>query len=266
MTQEEAVAIARQLQDAEDSRTQFRALSIDRPEMTIDDAYRVQRAWIDLKLAQGRTVRGHKIGLTSRAMQLAVGIDEPDSGVLLDDMFHANGARIPISKLIEPRVEVELAFMLKAPLEGPDCTPFDVLRATEFVVPALEILDARMHRIDPVTKAARRVTDTIADNAANAAIVVSDRPFSPLDHDLPHVWAVLTRNLAVEETGVAAGVLGNPVNGIVWLANRMATQGAALKPGELILSGSFTRPVDARAGDTFHADFGPLGSVGCHFA
>lgn len=259
-------AIARRLEQAERERTQFRALSIDHPDMTIADAYAVQQAWIDLKLAQGRTIKGHKIGLTSRAMQQAVGIDEPDFGALLDDMFYANGARIPIDRFIEPRIEVELAFVLKAPLAGPDCTVMDVLAATDFVVPALEILDARMHRIDPETKRMRRVTDTISDNAANAALVVGDRRFDPHAHDLAQVWGVLSRNAMVEETGVAAGVLGNPAHGIAWLANQLHPHGRVLEPGQVILSGSFTRPVDVRAGDTFHADYGPFGSIRCHFA
>lgn len=259
-------AIAARLQQAEETRTQFRALSIDYPEMTIDDAYAVQQAWIDLKLAQGRRVTGHKIGLTSRAMQLAVGIDEPDFGALLDDMFYANGARIPFDRFIEPRIEVELAFVLHTTLTGPDCTILDVLGATDYVVPALEILDARMHRIDPETKAMRRVTDTISDNAANAALVVGDRRFDPNAYDLAQVWGVLSRNAMIEETGVAAGVLGNPAHGIAWLANRLHRYGRTLEPGQVILSGSFTRPVDIRAGDTFHADYGPFGSIRCHFA
>jgi len=259
-------AIAERLQAAEHSHVQIRALSLDHPEMTIADAYAVQKAWIALKLAAGRTIKGHKIGLTSRAMQQAVGIDEPDFGALFDDMFYANGARIPTDRFTEPRVEVELAFVLNAALTGPDCTVLDVLRATEYVVPALEILDARMHRIDPETKRMRRVTDTISDNAANAALVLGDRCFDAQAHDLAHVWGVLSRNAMVEETGVAAGVLGNPAHGIAWLANRLHAHGTTLEPGQIILSGSFTRPVDARVGDTFHADYGPFGSITCHFA
>ncbi len=265
MNHDQIATIAAQLAQAEAERRQFRALSLDHPDMTIADAYAVQHAWIELKLAQGRSIRGHKIGLTSRAMQQAVGIDEPDFGVLLDDMFYSSGARIASDRFIEPRVEMELAFVLKEPLRGPHCTAIDVWRATEFVVPALEILDSRMFRVDPHTKATRRVTDTISDNAANAALVLGDTAFDPRAHDLRWVSAILTRNAVVEETGVAAGVLGNPVNGIAWLANRLHPHGVSLAPGQVILSGSFIRPVDARAGDNFHADYGPLGTVVCQF-
>ena len=261
----DARLLALRLESAERSRTQIRALSIDHPEMTIADAYRVQEAWIDLKLSQGRMIKGRKIGLTSRAMQQAVGIDEPDFGILLDDMFYRNGAQIPLSRFIEPRVEVEIAFVLSTPLSGPDCTLAHVMEATAFVVPALEILDARMHRIDPESKRPRRVTDTISDNAANAAVVVGDQCFRRQSCDLAQVWAVLRRNALVEETGVAAGVLGHPAHGIAWLANRLHQHGASLESGQVILSGSFTRPVDARASDTFHADYGAFGSIGCHF-
>ena len=141
-----------------------------------------------------------------------------------------------------------------------------MLHATDFIVPALEILDSRMHRVDPETKATRKVTDTISDNAANAALVLGSRPMRPHDTDLRWVSALLYRNAEVEETGIAAGVLNNPANGIAWLANRLHENGGALEPGQVVLSGSFTRPVDARAGDTFHADYGPFGSVGCHFS
>jgi 2-oxo-hept-3-ene-1,7-dioate hydratase len=239
--------------------------SLERPGMTIEDAYAVQRAWVALKLARGRTVKGHKIGLTSKAMQYAVGIAEPDFGVLFDDMFFYDGAQIPAGRFNEPRIEVELAFVLKAPLAGPDCTLFQVLEATDYVTPALEILESRMRRVDPETKATRKVTDTISDNAANAGIVLGGRPIKPLDIDLRWVSALLFRNGEIEETGVAAGVLNNPANGIAWLANRLAAVGESLKAGEVVLAGSFTRPVDARPGDTFHADYGPLGSISCRF-
>lgn len=265
LTRDEIAAAAAALDEAERSRTPIRMLSLQHSGLPIDDAYAVQRAWIARKLAAGRTIIGHKIGLTSKAMRNAVGIAEPDSGVLLDDMLYEDGARIPTARFIAPRVEVELAFILKERLTGPACTLFDVLRATEYVVPALEILDARVQRVDPQTSATRKVTDTISDNAANAAIVLGNRPFHPHDTDLRWVSALLFRNAEVEETGVAAGVLNNPANGIAWLTNRLAAQDVALEPGQIILAGSFTRPVDAATGDVFHADYGPFGSVGCRF-
>ncbi len=211
-------------------------------------------------------LKGHKIGLTSRAMQVSSNISEPDYGALLDDMFFEEGSDIPFQRFIVPRVEVELAFILGKPLKGPNVTLFDVLEATEWVIPALEIIDARIQQVDPQTKVTRKVFDTISDNAANAGIVMGGRPVRPMDVDLRWVSALLYRNGVIEETGVAAGVLNHPANGIAWLARKFAPHGVALEAGQVILAGSFTRPVPARPGDTFHADYGPLGAITCRFA
>lgn len=258
--------IAARLHEAEQKRVQIRQISLDYPEITIEDAYAIQHAWVSMKLAAGRTVKGHKIGLTSRAMQMSSQIDEPDYGTLLDDMFFAEGGDVPAARFIVPRVEVELAFVLGKPLAGPNCTLFDVYDALDYVIPALEIIDARSQSIDPDTRRPRKVFDTIADNAANAGVVLGGRPIKPFDVDLRWVCAILSRNGVIEETGVAAGVLNHPANGVVWLANRLARFDVSLAAGEVVLSGSFTRPVLAHAGDTFHADYGPMGSVACHFA
>ncbi len=255
----------RRTHEAELSRTQVRALSFAHPEMTIEDGYAIQRAWVDLKLAEGRTLRGHKIGLTSRAMQLSSNIDEPDYGTLLDDMFFPDGAAIPSDRFIVPMLEVELAFVLDRRLEGPNCTLFDVLDATRYVTPALELIDARTFRIDPETKRPRRVVDTIADNAANAGIILGGRPVKPGEVDLRWVSALFYKNGTIEETGVAAGVLNHPGNGVAWLANKLAPFGIALEAGEVVLAGSFTRPVACAAGDVFAADYGPLGTITCRF-
>jgi 2-oxo-hept-3-ene-1,7-dioate hydratase len=257
---------AMDLDRAEKTRTQIGQLSVVHPDMTIDDAYAVQAAWIEHKVAEGRTMRGHKIGLTSKAMQTALGIDEPDSGVLLDDMFFADGGLVPSERFIATRVEAELAFVIKSRINGPSCTIFDVLNATDFVVPALEILDTRVERVDAKTKATRKIVDTIADNAANAGIVVGGRPFRPLDVDIRWVGALCYRNGQLEETGLAAGVLNHPANAIAWLANRLASFGQALEPQQIVLSGSFIRPMETRKGDTIQADFGAYGIVSCHFA
>jgi 2-oxo-hept-3-ene-1,7-dioate hydratase len=256
----------RRTHEAERTRTQIRALSFDHPEMTIEDGYAIQRRWVELKIAEGRALRGHKIGLTSRAMQLASQIDEPDYGTLLDDMFYPDGAEIPVDRFIVPMLEVELAFVLDKRLEGPNCTLFDALDATRYVTPALELIDARTFRIDPETKRPRRVVDTIADNAANAAIILGGRAVKPLELDLRWVAALFYKNGTIEETGVAAGVLNHPANGIAWLANKLAPHNIALEAGEVVLAGSFTRPVACRAGDVFHADYGPLGAITCRFA
>lgn len=256
---------AARLDESERARTQIRQLSSQYPGMTLDDAYAVQSAWMNLKTAGGRVPKGHKIGLTSKAMQLSFNINEPDYGVLLNDMFFADGAAIPVERFIVPRLEVELGFVLGKPLQGPNCTIFDVLGATEYVTPAIEIIDSRVQQIDPETKASRKVLDTIADNAAAAAVVAGGRPFRPLDADLRWVSAVCYRNGVIEESGVAAAVLNHPAHGVAWLANKLAAHGVSLAAGEFILGGSFTRPVPARRGDTFHIDYGPFGCISCHF-
>lgn len=258
-------SLAEELDEAERSATQVEQISKRHPDMEIADSYAIQRSWTDIKLASGRRILGHKIGLTSRAMQQAVNIDEPDYGVLFDDMFLPETVPVDTSRLIEPRIEAEIAFVLARDLSGPDCTIVDVLEATSYVMPALELLDARMHRVDPETGRMRKVFDTIADNAANCAIVTGGRPMRPLDLDLRRVSAIVHKNAVVEETGVAAGVLNHPANGVAWLANRLSQWGESLKAGEVILSGSFIRPIPAGKGDVFQADFGEMGSVGCCF-
>jgi 2-oxo-hept-3-ene-1,7-dioate hydratase len=258
-------ALARQLYDARKSRTPLRHFSKQHPGMTIEDGYAIQRAWVKLELADGRTIRGRKIGLTSRAMQLSSQIDEPDYAPLMDDMFFAQGGDIPIARFIAPRVEVELAFVLGRPLKGPGITLFDVLAATDYVTPALEIIDARIEQFDRETKAPRKVFDTISDFAANAGIVTGGRPVRPDAVDLRWVGAMLFKNGVVEETGLAAGVLNHPATGVAWLANRIAPYDEQLNAGDVVLAGSFTRPTTAQAGDSLHADYGPLGTVSFRF-
>lgn len=266
LSAEQIADAARRIDAAERTRTQIGHLSRQYPAMTIEDAYAIQRAWVAMKLAAGRTLRGHKVGLTSRAMQQSSQINEPDFGDLLDDMFYESGASLPMTRFIVPRVEVELAFILKSPLRGPGVTQSDVLAATDHVRPALEVIDARIRQLDAETGRPRKVFDTISDNAANAAIVLGGRPVRPLDIDLRWVSALLYCNGSVEESGVAAAVLNHPANGVVWLANKLAQYGVGLEAGETILGGSFTRPVNAAAGDQFNVDYGPLGAITCRFA
>lgn len=261
--------LARELQRAQDSRTPLEQFSRRFPGMTLEDGYRISRAWVRHQTDAGARVIGHKIGLTSRAMQLASQIDEPDFGTLLDHMrFDCSpGAvlEIPIERFLAPRVEVELAFVLKAPLRGPGVTLDHVLQATDHVTPAIEIIDARIEQFDRHTRAMRKVYDTISDNAANAGIVLGGRHVRPDEVDLPWCGAILRQNGAVEETGLAAGVQGHPAVGIAWLANKLAPWGETLEPGQVVLAGSFTRPVAARAGDLFEADYGPLGLLRFRF-
>jgi 2-oxo-hept-3-ene-1,7-dioate hydratase len=257
--------LAAELHQSERTRVQLEHFSRRFPAITIDDGYRISRAWVALKLAQGRRVRGHKIGLTSRAMQQASQINEPDYGTLLDDMFFAPGP-IPIQRFIAPRVEVELAFVLRHDLGGAQVTVDDVLAATDHVVPAIEIIDARIEQFCRHTQTMRRVQDTISDNAANAGIILGPVHSDPRQLDLPWCGAVLRQNGVVEETGLAAGVGGHPALGIAWLAHKLAPWGERLQAGQVVLAGSFTRPVAARAGDHFDADYGPLGRFTFHFA
>jgi 2-oxo-hept-3-ene-1,7-dioate hydratase len=232
--------------------------------MSIDDGYAIQRAWLALRLAEGRVVKGRKIGLTSRAMQQSSQIDEPDFAPLLDDMFFAEGD-IPFDRFIAPRVEVELAFVLERPLRGPGVRLDDVLAATASVQPAVEIIDARIEQFDRESKAPRKVFDTIADFAANAGIVTGGRAVRPDAVDLRWVGAILVKNGVVEETGLAAGVLDHPGHGIAWLANKIAPYDEQLNAGDIVLAGSFTRPATAQRGDAFRVDYGPLGAIEFRF-
>ncbi len=266
ITDEQAVAEAALLDEAERTSTQIRQTTSIHPDMTLDDAYRVQAAWLDLRLARGETMVGHKIGLTSRAMQAAMNITTPDSGFLTDTMVFEPDTTLVTADFCDPKIEVELCFVLAEDLSGADLTIDEVLDATEYVQPAVELIAARSHRRDPETARTRTVVDTISDNAADAGIVAGGRRVGPREIDLRWIAALASRNDVIEETGVAAGVLGHPANGIVWLARRYHEQGLTLEAGQSILAGSFTRPIDIRAGDTFHFDYGELGSFGLEFS
>jgi 2-oxo-hept-3-ene-1,7-dioate hydratase len=229
------------------------------PAMEIEDAYAVQQLWAQRRVDAGARVIGHKIGLTSRAMQMASKMTEPDYGVLLDDMVYPDGARIPASKFTAPRLEVELAFVLGKRVGGKHVTMYDVLDATAYVTPALEIIDYR-------TEVPRAIVDTIADNAAAGGMVTGGRVVRPMDVDLRWCAATLSKNGVIEESGVSAAIMGHPAMGIVWLANRLARHDIMLEAGHILLAGSFTRPVIVAAGDVIHADFGPLGAIGVSFS
>jgi len=257
------------LQQSQKTRQQVEHFSKRFPGMSIEDGYRVSRAWVALQLAEGRQVIGHKIGLTSRAMQQASQIDEPDYGTLLDNMLYTctpgHVLSIAHTDFVVPRVEVELAFVLKKDLQGPDVTVDQVLAATDYVTPAIEIIDSRIEQFDRHTKVMRKVFDTISDNAANAGIVMGAEKVNPLTTNLPWCGAILKLNGVVEETGLAAGVQGHPAVGIAWLANKLAPWGEHLKAGQIVLAGSFTKPVPAKVGDVFDADYGPLGRLQFQF-
>jgi 2-oxo-hept-3-ene-1,7-dioate hydratase len=257
---------AEALDEAERKRKQTGLISLRHPHATMDDAYAIQAAWVERKRTQGRNVIGWKIGLTSKAMQYALNISTPDSGVLFDDMLFGDGAVVPGGRFIQPRVEAEIAFVMKRGLKGANVTAKEVLAATDYIVPSLEILDTRILRVDPETKKARNIVDTIADNAANAGIVLGRNKLDPKTTDMRWMGAIVFRDGEVEETGLGAGVLNDPALGIAWLANRLAQYGGEIEPGQVVLSGSFIRPVEAPPGSRIVADFGAYGTVACAFA
>jgi len=266
VTPSDIARAASDLLEAERTGEQIGLLSRQYPGMSMNDAYAVQTALVARKMAEGRHRVGWKIGLTSRAMQDALKIDTPDSGVLLDDMVFASGSTVPANRFIQPRVEAEIAFVMKAPLAGADCTRADVIAATGDVAPSLEILDTRILRADPASGQARTVTDTISDNAANAGVVLGTARHEIAGVDLRWTGAILRRDGVVEETGLGAGVLDDPVTSVLWLARRMVEYGQRIEAGDIILSGSFIRPVEAPPGARIEADFGAFGSVAICFA
>jgi 2-oxo-hept-3-ene-1,7-dioate hydratase len=251
--------IADELVAADRDRSILPRLTSRNPGMTVEDAYAVQRLWSERGVAAGRRLVGRKIGLTSKVMQVATGITEPDYGVIFDDMVYESGATVEFDRFSNVRIEVELAFVLATPLTGPDVTIFDVLDATAYVVPALEILNSH------IELEGHTIVDTISDNAAMGGMVIGGNPVKVDAVDLRWVSALLYRNQTIEESGVAAAVLGHPAMGVAWLAIKLAAHGQTLGAGEIILAGSFTRPMWVERGDTVHADYGQLGAITCRF-
>jgi 2-oxo-hept-3-ene-1,7-dioate hydratase len=259
LTETQRQSAAESLLGAEKTRIVIPQLSKSLPDMTLEDSYDVQRRFADLRVARGARVIGRKIGLTSRAMQMASKMTEPDYGVMFDDAMFKDGANIQASRFIKPRLETELAFIMGEDLKGTGCQMHDVMRATGYVTPALEIIDYR-------TEVPRSIVDMIADNAAFAALVLGGRIVRPFDIDVRWVAATLSKNGIIEESGVSAAVMGHPAAGLAWLVNKLAPLGDGLKKGDIVLGGSFTRPVDVAAGDVIQADYGPLGSIGVSFS
>ena len=251
--------IADELAEAESTRSMVPLLTRRYPGMEVEDSYAVQAEWVRRGEQAGRRLVGRKIGLTSKVMQEATGITEPDYGAIFDDMVFENGSVIEHGQFSNVRIEVELAFVLKKDLSGPNATIFDVLDATKYVVPALEILSSR------IEMQGRTIVDTISDNAAMGAMVYGGNPVAPDAVDLRWVSALLYRNESLEDTGVAAAVLNHPAMGVAWLANKLHGHGDALKAGDIILAGSFTKPMWVHRGDTVHADYGKLGAITCRF-
>ena len=265
MTPEQIKKAAADLFQAEKTQKQINLLTADYPDMQMDNAYAVQKALVNLKTLGGCKITGWKIGLTSKAMQNALNINIPDSGILFDEMHFEDNSFVPKGRFIQPRIEAEIAFVMKDDLNGA-ASREQVLAATSHVCPSLEILDTRILREDPITKKTRTVFDTISDNAANAGIVLGTQKHDPGSVDLRWTGAICLRNGEVEETGLGSGVLNDPVMSIVWLSERLQAYGQSIRAGDVVLSGSFIRPIEARSGDQFHADFGSFGEVSIKFA
>lgn len=250
---------ARQLADAYESRTPVPPLTATHPDMDLEDAYAVQLLQIQERLAAGRVVKGHKVGLTSAAMQRLLGVSEPDYGHLLDDFFHLEHAPIPVGRFLQPRIEPEVAFVLARSLRGPGVTVHEAIAAVDFVLPALEIVDSRIRdwKIG--------LFDTIADNASSGAVVLGSTPTDLRAVDLRLTGAVMTRNGAVVGTGAGGAVLGSPITSLVWLANTLGARGVTLEAGHVVLPGAVCAMVPVAAGDTVTATFGGLGPVTARF-
>jgi len=253
-------ALADELLAAERERSVVPLLSARDAQMTVADAYAVQAIWARRRAAAGHRIVGRKIGLTSRVMQAATGITEPDYGVIFEDQVHESGAILEFDAYSNVRIEAELAFVLGDELAGPGCTIFDVLDATSHVVPALEVLNSH------IELSGRTIVDTISDNAALGAMILGGSPTPPSRLDMRFTSALLYRNEVIEESGAAGAVLGHPANGVAWLANRLAQHGTRLAAGEIVLSGSFTRPMWVQKGDVVHAEYSGLGAVTCRFS
>lgn len=229
------------------------------PDLTVAAAYQVQLETIRRKVATGQRVIGKKIGLTSLAMQNLLGVDEPDYGHLLDGMVVENGGEISFSRVLQPKVEAEIAFVLKKDLQGPRVTALDVLQATDYVLPALEIVDSR------VKDWKIKLTDTVGDNASSGLYLLGGRPMRADQIDLPQIGMVFYKNGSLMNTGVGAAALGNPATCVAWLANKLSEFGITLKAGEVILSGALSAAINAEPGDSFQARFAHLGEVSVRF-
>lgn len=227
--------------------------------LTLDDAYAIQQQQITTLLARGRSVKGHKVGLTSVAMQRLLGVTEPDYGHLLDDFFYLEHFPIPVDRFLQGRVEPEVAFVLKKPLAGPGVMAADAISAVDYVLPALEIVDSR------IADWKIGLYDTIADNASSAAVVLGSTPTPLADVDLRRVGAVMHKNGRVAGTGAGGAVLGSPINSLVWLANTVGARGVVLEAGQVVLPGAVCAMVPFAAGDVVTATFSGLGSVTARF-
>ena len=251
--------LAADLAQAERSRVPISPLTDGNPDLDVVDAYEIQLINIRQRVAEGARVVGHKVGLSSEAMQKMMNVDEPDYGHLLDEMQVSEDRPVKSANYLYPRVEVEVGFILADDLPGAGCTEDDVLAATAAFAPSIELIDTR------ITDWKIKLCDTIADNASSAGFVLGEARVSPADVDVQMIEAVLTRNGDLVAEGRSDAVLGNPVTAVAWLARKVESFGVRLKKGDIVLPGSCTRAIDVRAGDEFVADFAGLGAVRLSF-
>ena len=251
--------LAADLAEAERTRVPMGPLTAAHPDIDVVDAYEIQLINIRQRLAEGANVVGHKVGLSSEAMQQMMGVDEPDYGHLLADMEVFQDVEVDTARYLYPRVEVEVGFILADDLPGAGCTEDDVLAATAAFAPSIELIDTR------ITDWKIKLCDTIADNASSAGFVLGTQRVSPKDIDITAIDAVLTRNGEVVAEGRSDAVLGNPVTAVAWLARKVDSFGVRLRAGDIVLPGSCTRAIDVRPGDEFLAEFAGLGSVRLSF-
>jgi 2-keto-4-pentenoate hydratase len=247
--------LAADLAQAERSREPINPLTTGNPAIDVVDAYEIQLINIRQRVAEGARVVGHKVGLSSKAMQQMMGVDEPDYGHLLDEMEVFEDTPVKAGRYLYPRVEVEVGFILADDLPGAECTEDDVLAATGAFAPSIELIDTR------ISDWKIKLCDTIADNASSAGFVLGTQRVSPKDIDIKNIDAVLTRNGEVVAEGRSDAVLGNPVTAVAWLSRKVESFGVRLRKGDIVLPGSCTRAIDARPGDRFVAEFDRLGSV-----
>jgi 2-keto-4-pentenoate hydratase len=252
-------SISRDLYSAERDRRTLRPITETYPEIDIDTAYKIQLGLIQLKDADGEKIVGKKIGLTSKAMQKMLNVDQPDYGHIFDNMVLQDGVVFRVAELIQPKIEPEIAFILDRKIKGPGVTPMQVLAATRFVVPALEIIDSRIEgwRI--------KLCDTIADNASSARVVLGSSPKRVDERDLKLVGMILEKNGDIVQTGAGGAVLGHPAVAVAWLANAVGQFGVSLNAGDIIMPGALCGAVDVRAGDLLQASFDGLGTVSVRF-
>lgn len=247
------------LKSAWDNREGVKPITALDPKLSINEAYEIQLATIQKYIEDGQHITGKKIGLTSKAMQGLLGVEEPDYGHLTNEMEIENGRSISFKRVLQPKVEGEIAFILKKDLAGPNISPLDVVQATDVIVPALEIVDSRI-KDWKIT-----LEDTVADNASSGLYLLGGKPRKITDIDIKHIGMALYKNEKLQNTGVGAAALGDPVKCVAWLANKLAKYGISLKAGEIILSGALSAAVDAEPGDYFRAKFADLGEVSVHF-